>query len=122
MPWDRNQACNSILRIPSIHAENAHSSPQSLFYNWATFKQIIGRHKPGKLLKGVDRLDEYLLLRKSNRPLRYFVYALRSSKVLELDSHATKKEIKTAYRLLIKVWRPDQFKGDESRMYSAEQS
>jgi len=41
--------------------------------------------------------------------------------VLELDSHATKKEIKTAYRLLIKVWRPDQFKGDESRMYSAEQ-
>jgi len=42
-------------------------------------------------------------------------------RVLELDSHATQKEIKTAYRLLIKVWHPDRFQGDATLKYSAEQ-
>ena len=41
--------------------------------------------------------------------------------MLELDSHATQKEIKTAYRTLIKVWHPDRFQGDQTLRYSAEQ-
>ena len=42
-------------------------------------------------------------------------------RVLELDSRATEKQIKDAYRMLIKVWHPDRFHGDESLRWSAEQ-
>ena len=42
-------------------------------------------------------------------------------RVLELDSQATKSEIKAAYRMLVKVWHPDRFHGDESLRWSAEQ-
>jgi hypothetical protein len=42
-------------------------------------------------------------------------------RVLELDSRATEKQIKDAYRMMIKVWHPDRFQGDESLRWSAEQ-
>lgn len=42
-------------------------------------------------------------------------------RVLELDSRATKKQIKEAYRVMVKVWHPDRFQGDESVRWSAEQ-
>jgi hypothetical protein len=41
--------------------------------------------------------------------------------VLELDSQATERQIKAAYRILVKVWHPDRFQGDESLRWSAEQ-
>jgi len=42
-------------------------------------------------------------------------------RVLELDSHATAKQIKDTHRMLVKVWHPDRFQGDESLRWSAEQ-
>jgi hypothetical protein len=41
--------------------------------------------------------------------------------VLELDSHATEKEIKAAYRTLVKVWHPDRFQNDPILKMSAQQ-
>jgi hypothetical protein len=41
--------------------------------------------------------------------------------VLKLEKGATEKDIKTAYRLLVKVWHPDLFESDERAKASAEQ-
>ena len=41
-------------------------------------------------------------------------------RVLELSSDATEKEIKDAYRLLVKVWHPDRFEGDDAIQEAAE--
>lgn len=40
---------------------------------------------------------------------------------LNLEKGATDKEIKTAYRLLVKVWHPDLFEGDKQGKASAEE-
>jgi hypothetical protein len=42
-------------------------------------------------------------------------------RVLELDSRATPQQIKATYRMMVKVWHPDRFQGDESLRWSAEQ-
>ena len=41
-------------------------------------------------------------------------------RVLELGTDATEKEIKAAYRLLVKVWHPDRFQGDPALKEAAE--
>jgi len=41
-------------------------------------------------------------------------------RVLELDSHATEKQIKASYRLLVKVWHPDRFQNDATLKWEAE--
>ena len=40
---------------------------------------------------------------------------------LNLEKGATDKEIKTAYRLLVKVWHPDLFESDNQAKASAEE-
>jgi hypothetical protein len=41
-------------------------------------------------------------------------------RILELNSDATEKEVKDAYRVLVKVWHPDRFQGDNALKKAAE--
>jgi hypothetical protein len=41
-------------------------------------------------------------------------------RILELNSGATEREIKDAYRILVKVWHPDRFQGDNALKKAAE--
>ena len=44
----------------------------------------------------------------------------RALRVLELDSAASREEIKSAFHILAKVWHPDRFQGDSSLKAAAE--
>ena len=51
-----------------------------------------------------------------------FCARCRALRTLGLDSNATKRDIETNYRLLVKVWHPDRFPGDPKLKSAAEET